>query len=405
MSDLSGSNAPERGRRTGGLTAGFGASLLGGLFALPILCGLAIRLAMGGDWFRDLDALTCASWRVANQLSPYGAALACPSGRPTDYMYLPQLAALLAPFSIGPSAAIVRGLLIAAVVVSIGYLLWALVLRRTRAAPHLSRAAILPLTTGGALTCANLAFTCHALVLGLALARRRGPTALIVAIVAVSALKPIFLTYLLIFAYEDQPLWGRARRIGAGIGAAGLVALIVLATGGRDLVAWRDALGAVALRAQPGYGFLGWLDAVGVGSGAPSLALYLIFAPVLCLAGLAIAEFRRLDGKARMLLAVGVAQLANPRLMAYDLIMLAPLAVAFCSGTNGARQPPGWALLAFGLAASAVFLTGSDLAQRLGPPTLAVALIVAGARAAGEGLVARPRRSLRLAARARPLEA
>jgi hypothetical protein len=232
MSDVLPRLQPIGGDPPAGRRGGLGGWMLASVFALPLLGGLAIRMFLGGIWLRDLDAVTCAAWQAARHVSPYSHGLACPIGRPTDYMYLPQLAGLLAPLTEGASAVALRGGLAILVLAATGFLIWALFLRSMPSAPRLLRASVLALTTGGAIAVGNLAVVCHALVLGVGLLRRRGPWPPIGAIVLVSILKPVFLTYLLIFAYEPEPIAVRARRIGAGLALAGLAALLVLATGG-----------------------------------------------------------------------------------------------------------------------------------------------------------------------------
>jgi hypothetical protein len=359
--------------------------MLASVFAVPILGGLAIRVFIGGIWLRDLDAVTCAAWRAAHQVSPYGPGLVCPIGRPTDYMYLPQLAEFLAPLTHGASAVALRGGLALLVLGATVFLIWALFLRPMSGAPRLLRASVLALTTGGALAVGNLAVICHALVLGVGLMRRRGPWPLIITIVLVSILKPVFLTYLLVFAYEPEPISVRARRIGGGALLAALAALLVLATGGDWLGDWKVALDEVALRAQPGYGFLSWMDWLGL-SAAPVVSVaFVVFAAAICLSGLAVVEVRKLDREARLFLALAVAQIVNPRPMAYDLIMLAPLVLAFAAGPAASRRIFRWGLYGLGVVETALLLAGTDLAQRLGPAALTLALLVAGGLALRDG--------------------
>jgi hypothetical protein len=111
----------------------------------------------------------------------------------------------------------------------------------------------------------------------------------------------------------------------------------------------------------------------------------LIFAAAACLAGLAVAEVRGLDHEARLFLALAVAQIVNPRPMAYDLIMLAPLAVAFAAGPAALVRVFRWGLYSLGVTAAALLLAGTDLAQRLGPGALTLALFVAAGFAIRDG--------------------
>jgi hypothetical protein len=261
--------------------------VLAAVFALPILGGLVIRVFIGGMWLRDLDAVTCAAWRTAHGVSPYSPGLACPIGRPTDYMYLPQLAGLLAP-------------------------------------------------------------------------------------------------------------------LGGGVLLAALAALLVLATGDGRLGDWKAALDEVALRAQPGYGFLSWMDWLGLSAAGQVVPIaFVVLAAAICLSGLAVVEIRKFDREARLFLALAVAQIVNPRPMAYDLIMLAPLVLAFGVGPAASRRIFRWGLYGLGVMETALLMAGTDLAQRLGPAALTLALLVAGGLAVRDGFDRRSSRLVdRLAGRA-----
>jgi hypothetical protein len=372
--------------------------LLLAIFALPMLAGLAVRWAEGDWWFNDLDAVLCGAWRSAHHLSPYADGSACPGGQPAAYMYLPQLAAVLAPLARGPDISGLRLAFGAVHAVVLSLLVFGLFLRPTPGAPRALRAPILALTSGAGVACANLAFACHALVLGAGLMHRRRPWLLMLTILAVSIVKPVFLTYLLVFAYEAQPLAIRVRRVGLGLVLAVGIGALVLATGGPELVAWRAGLDQVALARETGYGFMSWIGHIGLrGSDPAAQALYVVFAGAACLAGLAIAEVRGLSREARLMLALGVAQIVNPRLMSYDLVMLAPLAVAFAAVPERLRG--GFAAAATLIGAMILVLQFSPQREliRLGPAMLTLLLLASGALAARDGLVQRGRAGATLA--------
>jgi hypothetical protein len=122
-----------------------------------------------------------------------------------------------------------------------------------------------------------------------------------------------------------------------------------------------------------------------------------VFAGAACLAGLAIAEVRGLSREARLMLALGVAQIVNPRLMSYDLVMLAPLAVAFAAVPERLRG--GFAAAATLIGAMILVLQFSPQREliRLGPAMLTLLLLASGALAARDGLVQRGRAGATLA--------
>lgn len=318
--------------------SGFRRALAFAPFALPILLGVGGRIAKRAWPLNDFDAVACAAWRSAHHLPLYAQGLSCPGGHPAAYVYLPQLAWLLAPLAHGPTvtgARIAYGLVYVAIVAA---LIWAVALRRSPAAPRGLRFAGLALVTGGSLTCGNLAAPCHALVLGAGLTAKRSVWPLAFAIVLVSLIKPVLLTYLLIFAYQPEPWPTRARRIGFALLLAALAAAVVWTTGGESLIAWRAALTHTVIETQTGVGFLDLAARLGFrGNELGVQAVFVVFAGLMSLAGLAIAEGRALSREARLYLAIGLAQLVDPRLMDYDLIMLAPAMAVLA-----VNAPPVW---------------------------------------------------------------
>ena len=363
------------------------------LFAAPLLTGLLGRVLLHGWWLNDLDAVLCGAWRSAHHMSPYAADTACPGGQPARYMYLPQLAALLSPLARGPDITGLRLVFGVAHLAVLAFLFHALFLRPVDGAPTKLRAPFLAFTNGAALASANLAYACHALVLGAGLLRRRSPWLLVGAIVAVSVVKPIFLTYLVIFAYEDEAISTRAHRIAAGVATAAAASALVLVTGGPELAEWRTSLDQVVLGRETGYGLLTWLGWFGLrGTDPLGLAIYAAYAGLVFGAGLVIAETRRLTSEARFFLALGVAQLLNPRLMSYDLLMLAPLAAVFAAAPLGQRK--AFQTLAFALGALGFIEQFTPLRDfiRLNPAWLVAALFAAAAACAKAALKAKPPR-------------
>ena len=320
-------------------------------FALPLALGLVLIVVQGKRWFFDLDAVLCGSWRVAHHGSAFNEAMACPGGDPEPYMYLPQMAIWFAPFLRGPDITLWREVLGPISMAGCLFLLNFLFIRPMEGASALARAPVLALVNGGTLVCGNVAVFCHGLVVAVAYLLPRRPWLLMVCIVAISVIKPVFLTYLLIYAYQAETLRTRATRIAGGIVLAGLVGALIIATAGPELAAWTSALSERPLGDQPGFGFLTILKVLDL---APThlmgLGVYGLFAGLACLGGLAIVEVRNLGPRSRLLLAIAVAQIVNPRLMSYDLALLAPLAIAYEAVPDRLRSRFRAAVLAVGIA-------------------------------------------------------
>jgi hypothetical protein len=366
------------------------------IFAAPVLSGLVRRAAAGGWWFSDLDAVLCGAWRVAHGSSPYAQAAACPGGEPVAYVYLPQLAHLLSPLARGADISGLRMVFGAAVLAAATALAWIMYVRPMAGASGRFRAPFLGLTSPNAIASANVACVGHLMVFGAASVRRGGAWPLMLAIVVAAVLKPIMLTYLLIFAYQPERLAVRAWRIGGGLLLAAGAAALVVTSAGPDFAAWRAAIAQVALSpSQLGFGFLAWTYLLGVPpAGGTILAAYGAFAAVICLAGLVIAEAGRLDARSRVLLAMGVAQLVNPRLMIYDMLMLAPLAVAFQATPPAASGAFRKAVFAIGLMVALLQLSGLPGLFRIEPLLFSLMLVAAAVLVARQARLERDDASL-----------
>jgi hypothetical protein len=200
------------------------------------------------------------------------------------------------------------------------------------------------------------------------------------AILTAALVKPVLLTYVLIFLLEDAPWIRRAARIGTTLALAAVIALAVAATGGAEMETWRRSLDHVVFGWQTGVGFLDDMARLGLRAGQwPTQALWAAFAGVLCLAGLSFVEARRLDDDARLWVAVALAQFANPRLMDYDLIMLGPGIVGFAAWASPQLRLPLWrallALCSVSLILNLAELTAAEI--RIGPALLALFILVA----------------------------
>lgn len=348
------------------------------LFSLSTLAGLIGRGLKGGWWLNDFDAVACAAWRGAHHMPLYAEGLACPGGRPAAYVYLPQLAWALSPLAGGPDVSTLRlayGLAYGALM---AWMFWVLFLRPAPDAPPRDRAPVMAMCKGSAISCGNIAGPCHAVVLAVGGAS----WAMIPVVLGVALIKPVYLTYLLIFVYAAEPWRVRGAKLAVGLAGAGLAAVWVVATGGPEIAVWRDALARVVIGQQTGVGFLDDVAHLGLrGGNVATQILWLGFAGVMALSGLVIAETRRLESRSRFLLALAVAQICNPRLMDYDLVLMAGGVAVVASGAPQGRRAVFW----IGIVCLALSLAEQTaLAIRLGPALLALLLVVAGVRAGRE---------------------
>jgi dolichol-phosphate mannosyltransferase len=309
------------------------------LFSPPLVVALISRSFNGFWWWNDFDAIACSGQRAAQGLSIYSAHAVCPGMRPSAFVYSPQVAHVAGWLQQVLGSGGFKGLYLVLYVVTALWLGWLMFVRPMNDVSLRLRIAALGLVTGGVIACGNIAILCHAMVAGSLLCFRRTRAPFITAVILAAAIKPVFATYLVVLVLDAVPWRARASRLGtAALALAGAAGVLVL-TAGPDLGAWGHALSSVVLQNRPGVGFLGWIKALGGSdAGVPTLVGYAAFALILSAAGVVVAELGRLDAENRWLLGLGLAQLINPRLMGYDLQMLAPL-IALTAAASTSISP------------------------------------------------------------------
>ena len=298
------------------------------IFSPPLIVTLVWRAVTPWWWWRDFDAVICAGQRFAHHLPVYAAHPACAGLQPADFVYPPQVAWLAAPLAAhaDPQALRLGFALVQAVAC-----LWLGWLMLVRPLPHLSRRARIPalgLVDGGIIVCGNLAIACHALVAASLLVLKKSRWLFIAAVAAVSVLKPVYATYLVVLLLDAAPWRVRLTRTVAGVLALAALAGVIWATGGSELAAWKDALNRMVVHGKPGGGLVGLFAVLGLPTDGPApLLAFGAFAGLMTVAGLAIAEARdgAFSADERWLFGLGLAQLINPRPMGYDLLVMAPL--------------------------------------------------------------------------------
>lgn len=310
------------------------------LCLLPIVGGIVATLIGHGWVFMDIDAVLCAAKAEAAGHSPYGA-LKCSGIDPAAYVYAPQAAILFQPLvaafgALGARFVFIFTLLLPATAV----LLWFALLRALPDVDWRWRLLAFSGLTPMTFCCGNIGMVMHAAVLISLLWGKDRRWPFIVTVLLCAALKPTFLTYFIVFLFEDRPFKARiaafAGCVAEGLGVTGLI----VGTSGQWGGAWHEALKAVALQAQPGLGWLALSAYVGLHADwLVTIGLTLGFMTAMLSAGLAIVEIGKLDGNGRTIAALGLAPLMTPRLMDYDMILIVPYAALLISLMPRLKQP------------------------------------------------------------------
>lgn len=292
----------------------------------PLVSGVVSRFLKGSHWFSDFEAVECAGQRLLQGLSIYDPAASCPGMKPSGFVYLPSIAEAFSAISQALGADLWRLIYVGIFFLTFGYLLWACFVRREGPGDRWDRLLGLGLVTGSAPYWANIAIPLHA---GLCLAAwfaPRRPLLFTVCLAIAGAIKPVFLTYGLVLLALPLPIWKRLG-LGAVAAAAGLAPTMqFLATGGGLAAEWSRSIDLFIYDVQPGDGFYGWIDVLGLSSLGlgPSLA-WGLFALSLCGCVIILAGCGGLQARERALLGLGVGALANPRITPNDTLLLAML--------------------------------------------------------------------------------
>jgi hypothetical protein len=298
------------------------------LFVLiaPLVSGVVSRFLKGSHWFSDFEAVECAGQRLIQGLPIYDPAATCPGMKPSGFVYLPSIAEAFSGMSQALGADLWRLIYLGVFFLTFGYLLWACFVRREGPGDRWDRLLGLGLVTGSAPYWANIALPLHA---GLCLAAwfaPRRPVVFTISLAIAGAIKPVFLTYGLVLLALPLPIWKRFA-LGAVAAAAGLApTMMFLATGGGLAEEWSRSIDLFIYNVQPGDGFYGWIDVLGLSSLGlgPSLA-WGLFALSLCGCVIVLAGSGGLQARERALLGLGVGALANPRITPNDTLLLAML--------------------------------------------------------------------------------
>jgi hypothetical protein len=300
------------------------------VFFLPLLSGVLGKIAKSHAWFGDYRAVACGAQKVIDGGALYDLNLKCEAmeGTTAVYVYLPVVAEAFSGVIrlIGQDGLI--WLYGALYILSLAVLLGMTYAPRhkTGTGPEpalLDKIPFAAFLTGSAVVWGNIAVLCHAAVLASALVAKRYPWLFAAVVALCGVIKPVFLTYLLVLLFIDLPL---GKRLGWSVLAAiaGLLPTVLFATEGSALSqSWRATLSGFVYTTTPGESFYGWLGLVGLRGDSIAANLgWLVFAGLMALSGLAIAEGLKLDTRARIWLGLSLGVLTIPRLMSQDVFLI-----------------------------------------------------------------------------------
>ncbi|MBW8733955.1 MAG: hypothetical protein JF571_06565 [Asticcacaulis sp.] len=293
----------------------------------------------------DIDAVLCGAKTLAKNHSPYAIhPRPCGGIRPAAYVYAPQVARLFVPFVQALGVAGARWLFVAVLLVPATLLLlWFALVKRFRDIDYRYRFLAFSALTSMTFVCANVGLVMHAMVLAslLFFPKTRWPFTAVV--LACACVKPTFLAYFVIFMLDDIVLWKRvfafAWRAVLGVG----VVWLMVKTDGHFGKAWQSTLHSVTLARQVG---MGWFELTNFvfhvpGKSPLNIELAVGFMAVMALAGMAIAQWGKLDSDERLVLGMGLVPLMTPRLLDYDMVLIVPYAALLMTVVHriGGRVP------------------------------------------------------------------
>jgi hypothetical protein len=267
--------------------------------------------------------MACAGLRTTAHQALYVANAQCAGFHSSSYVYPPWVARLFAALIGAVGQQPLFWTYSAVFVAAILWLFWAVIFRPLPFANFRNRAQFMGFVTGNPPAHGNIAVIVYAAVIGTGLAFGADSLPFAALVSGAALIKPIYLTLLAMTAFAPAPLWRR----GALIVAAAIAPVAMSLFGGPEIQAWRtftlDVVGA-----WPGGGLLEWLKNIGLTRLDVVGPIYLVYAAVLFVSGLVIAETGRLSREARLWLGATVGVLLIPRLSAYDLLALGPGALA-----------------------------------------------------------------------------
>lgn len=364
------------------------------VFSLPLLSGVLGRAFKHKPVYDGLEfeTIVCAGQRGAEHITMYPAhdAFSCPGLKTTaSFVYLPWLADLANAIR---SAVGLEALTAGYAVLNfalIGMAIWTATFAKAPPGRPIERAPFLALLTGSIIVWGNIAGPAYGLLAIAGLTAAAMPLAFIAIVAVLGAIKQVWLCSLLVLLLLPIAPWKRIGLflLGAAVGLAPTAWFVLKSPS--EAHAWADVLSYFAFVDRPGQGVMGWMSLFSIlPSSTAAKIIWLIYAALMSLAALGICEGRKLSGSQRVWIGLAAASLINPRLIAYEYMVLAPgmVAVVTQSVKAGRRwiEPLVYGSLVLSLIAGIADLGGYAMM----PVTLAcsVALMLAGLPYAGQGL-------------------
>jgi hypothetical protein len=295
------------------------------LFFLPLIVGIIAKLYRSKYIFSEYQSVACAGLKALQGAPIYALDLQCPGMRAASFVYLPgvaQVAAFFERILTEPGFLVLYLVFYLAAAAALIY--FPLFARKTPGnwRDKLPFAVFL---SSSAFMLGNIAVILHGLVLVGALAIEISPWLFIAAVAVGAWVKPTFLTYLMVVLLLDIPLMRRVGLMAAGI----LIGLLPLGhfilTGGALTQQWYALLSHYVYEVTPGVGFFGWTSLIGLDPAPIGVKLvYLVFAGLIALSGLALVKGLQLNRSERIWLGLSLAALLIPRIMSEDICLIGP---------------------------------------------------------------------------------
>jgi len=293
-------------------------------FAFPFVSGLLLRLGSDKYWFRDFEAVACAAQRRLLDLSIYDRYPSCLGMKPLPFVYPPLAADGMAVVlrTMGPTG--MTALYGAVFWPAIGFLLWAQFFGARAPGTLRERVPFLATVTTIPLMWGNVAIPLHGAVVASAILAP-GATWLLAGVIAVATMiTPVFVLYVIVLLYGDQPLV-RRMLMAAGTALVGFAPVVWAGmTEPETVTAWISQLDGAVMRSS-GNSYFAWLGVLGLDPRTlPVRGGYFIFAALLAGAGLMAVGAARPRGLDRLWFGLTVANLLNPRMKGNEMLLLGP---------------------------------------------------------------------------------
>jgi hypothetical protein len=295
------------------------------LFFLPLIVGIIAKLYRSKYIFSEYQSVACAGLKALQGAPIYALDLQCPGMRAASFVYLPgvaQAAAFFERILTEPGFLVLYLVFYLAAAAALIYA--PLFARKTPGNWH-DKLPFAVFLSSSAFMLGNIAVILHGLVLAGALAIEISPWLFIAAVAVAAWVKPTFLTYLVVILLLDIPLRRRIGLMASGV----LMGLLPLAhfilTGGALTQQWYALLSHYVYEVTPGVGFFGWINLMSLNPAHVSVKLvYLVFAGLIALSGLAQVKGLQLNRSERIWLGLSLAALLIPRIMSEDICLIGP---------------------------------------------------------------------------------